>query len=541
MLLAVLGSLPSCQDQGQAPSNQVTAPSADTSTYYVSPAGADTAAGTSPETAWRTLARVDEAKLRPGDRVLLQGGKRFAGELALTQTDAGSAADPVVVGSYGQGRAIITSGSSGIVIYDTAGVDVENLVVNGTSSSRPTGIGINLYSDLPGNRKLSGVRINDVDVSGFVYGIGIGGGRGTTGFRDVHVLDSTLHDNLDDGLISYAPSFDSAHPQYAHEDIDVSGVHSYRNQGDVEDTGTDTGNGIVLGNVQDATIAWSTADDNGGKGTANEGPVGIWTYDSTGVVIDHNLSYANRTSNLSDGDGFGLDENTSDCYLEYNVSYGNAGAGYLLYSAQANSAQQGNVVRFNVSSGDGRTSDYYGGITLIGQISDTAIYQNTVVMQARTGTTSPALRLVGQDRGITVRNNVFMTQEGGPIVAAAMSSDVREAVLQGNDYFAAAGTWEVVWGRSAYRTMAGWRQATGQERFQGRATGFTADPELTGPLFGLRITTAKAGIGAEFTPRSTSFLLRAGLALRALFGTRTGGVILSGQEASAAEPNIGAE
>src|SRR6266487_4526021 len=43
-------------------------------TYYISPAGSDSAAGTSPTTAWRTLGRANSASLRPGDRVLLQGG-----------------------------------------------------------------------------------------------------------------------------------------------------------------------------------------------------------------------------------------------------------------------------------------------------------------------------------------------------------------------------------------------------------------------------------------------------------------------------------
>ena len=257
--------------------------------------------------------------------------------------------NPVVVGSYGSGRATVASDSKLHRRYRHRGIDVENLVIAGQPSPRPTGIGISLYSDLPDNRKLMSVRIDNVDISGFVYGIGIGEGKGTTGFRDVWVLNSTLHGNLDDGLISYAPAFNSAHPEYAHEDIYITHVHAYRNQGDAEDAGTNTGNGIVLGNVRHAIISWSTASDNGGKGAASEGPVGIWAYDSTGVTIEHNLSYSNRTSNLSDGDGFGLDENTSDSYLQYNVSYDNAGAGYLLYSAQADSASRKAISSASIS------------------------------------------------------------------------------------------------------------------------------------------------------------------------------------------------
>src|SRR4051794_29493850 len=51
-------------------------------TYYVSAAGSDSAMGTSPETPWRTLARVTSAPLAPGDQVLLRGGDGFGETLA---------------------------------------------------------------------------------------------------------------------------------------------------------------------------------------------------------------------------------------------------------------------------------------------------------------------------------------------------------------------------------------------------------------------------------------------------------------------------
>src|SRR5688500_13062406 len=47
-------------------------------TYYVSPAGNDGAAGTSPQSAFRSVARVNALDLQPGDQVLFEGGKTFA-------------------------------------------------------------------------------------------------------------------------------------------------------------------------------------------------------------------------------------------------------------------------------------------------------------------------------------------------------------------------------------------------------------------------------------------------------------------------------
>jgi hypothetical protein len=511
-------------------------------TYYVSPSGSNSAAGTSPAAPWRTLARVNAEKLVPGDRVLLQGGQQFTGGLIFTKAEAGDAAKPVVVGSYGQGRArIVSAAGSGVVIYDTAGIDVEDLVITGRASGRPQGIGISLYSDLPDDRKLTHVLIDDVDVSDFVYGIGIGGGNGATGFRDVWVRNSALHGNLDDGLISYAPVANPGDPRYAHEDIYISHVHAYQNLGDPEDTSNNTGNGIVLGDVQRASITFSTADDNGGKGAAGEGPVGIWAYDSSGVVIAHDLSYGNQTANSSDGDGFGLDENTFDCYLEYNLSYDNAGAGYLLYSAQTGAEQQGNVISFNISSGDGRRSRYYGGITLLGQISDAAIYQNTVVMPPVSGGSNPALRLVGTARSITVRNNIFLTEENGPIVVSATALLTSAAQFQANDYFTASGGWALDWGAASYRSLAAWRSASGQELLDNRPTGFAVDPQLAGPTLGLHATANGPAAAAGFVLLPTSPLRGAGLALSSLPGVPSPAVDFSGASISALTPNIGAE
>ena len=46
-------------------------------TYYVSPAGDDAADGRSPQTAWRTIERVNGKNWNPGDAVLFEGGQTF--------------------------------------------------------------------------------------------------------------------------------------------------------------------------------------------------------------------------------------------------------------------------------------------------------------------------------------------------------------------------------------------------------------------------------------------------------------------------------
>src|SRR5215212_7417947 len=47
-------------------------------TYFVAAGGNDGASGTSPQSAFRTIARVNALNLEPGDQVLFEGGKTFA-------------------------------------------------------------------------------------------------------------------------------------------------------------------------------------------------------------------------------------------------------------------------------------------------------------------------------------------------------------------------------------------------------------------------------------------------------------------------------
>lgn len=101
-------------------------------TYYVSPSGDDSHSGTSAQTAWRTIDKVNAVDLNPGDKVLFQAGRDYHGNLLLTAEGAGTPKQPVVIGSYGSGRARIKPGNgSGVTVPNAGGVVVENLIVTG--------------------------------------------------------------------------------------------------------------------------------------------------------------------------------------------------------------------------------------------------------------------------------------------------------------------------------------------------------------------------------------------------------------------------
>ena len=87
-------------------------PTGDT-TYYVDALnGDDNNDGTTPETAWRTLAKASSVrKLTEGGSILLRAGCVWNGEQLTIKNAEGTAEHPVVIGSYGEGAKPVINGN----------------------------------------------------------------------------------------------------------------------------------------------------------------------------------------------------------------------------------------------------------------------------------------------------------------------------------------------------------------------------------------------------------------------------------------------
>lgn len=459
-------------------------------TYYVSPTGSDAANGTSTSTPWATTAKVNAQVIAPGTCVLFQGGKTFNGGLTLDASDAGSDANRVVLGSYGTGRATISSGSSnGIYLANTAGVTIQDLIVVGNGYDSNTASGINLYNTLPNATQLTGITITDVDASyygasGIVFG-GAPSDGSKSGYTKVSVTNSVVHDNADAGLQSYG-TFSTNSTTYSNHDVTVDGVSAYNNRG-IPGKGTNSGNGIVLGDVDRAVIQHSVAHDNGARNDyAGGGPVGIWTYDSNAVTIQFNESYHNLSSTPVDGDGYDLDGGVTNSFVQYNYSHDNLGAGVLVFQYDGARPLKNNVVRYNLSQNDSRGTDDAG--IVVGGFGtgalNTDVYGNSIFVTPATtsGKTSAGVRVWGGAQNARFFNNAVVTTGSTPLVSVERNTTTTFA---GNDWFNRSGTSRFLVGgqnfsdatATTYTSLAAWRNATGAERLNGKATGQTVDPK----------------------------------------------------------------
>jgi hypothetical protein len=118
--------------------------------FFVSPAGNDANPGTSATVPWRTLAKVDSARLLPGDRIHLQGGARFDEPLAPYAGTAGTSTAPITFDSYGSGRATVAGSiylnSVSNLVFDS--LDVTSTQKGVFSSAGGTGVRAVELSDL---------------------------------------------------------------------------------------------------------------------------------------------------------------------------------------------------------------------------------------------------------------------------------------------------------------------------------------------------------------------------------------------------------
>lgn len=520
----------------------VSAAPAAATTYYVSAAGSDANSGTAANDAWASIARVNSQVFGPGDQVLFEGGKTFAGHLYFDPDDVGAPASPIVVSSYGSGRATIAATTShAILVYNTSGFRITNMNVVGPGRDvNRSSSGILVYADLPGDVLLPFIQIDRVTATRFGrFGVEIGSFANRTGFRDVRITRVVADENGLGGIFTYAAV------RAVHQNVYVGHSSAAFNSG-FGDLEVSSGNGINLSGVDGGVIEYSVAHDNGARSMAGSGPVGIWTYASNNIVIQFSESYRNTTGNTKDGGGFHLDISTSNSVMQYNYSHDNAGAGFMLAHKLDDLTHTGNIIRWNVSQNDARRNNY-ASIHLWGRIRNAVIHNNTVFLSA-----GPSIARAMHGRNNTIEtldfenlrisNNIFVTTGSLALVDFSNSSlDNSTGVrLEGNAYWTSGGAFRINWRGTVYTSLEAFRAATGQEQVNGSPVGLVADPQLaaigTGPSFGN--ATMIAGLW-QYRLAPTSQLIDAGIDLAAL-GIAVGARDYFGSPARTFGPDIGA-
>jgi parallel beta-helix repeat protein len=105
--------------------------------YYVSTSGNDSNSGTSSDSPWKSLVKVNSFTFKPGDQILFRKGDQWSG--SITVTGAGTSGSPILYSSYGSGAKPKIYGSekiinwtkhSGNIYKATVSKDINQVFVN---------------------------------------------------------------------------------------------------------------------------------------------------------------------------------------------------------------------------------------------------------------------------------------------------------------------------------------------------------------------------------------------------------------------------
>ena len=444
----------------------------------------------------KTISEVNGRLKKKPASIFLKGGQVFKGNL-LVDSIIGTRTDTIVIGSYGEGRAVI-DGANGeaIRVENCSYIRVENLELKGNGRK-----GGNLANGLAFVRTRNS-SVEHLAAEGFQKS-----GVDLYDCSFIQVKDALAYNNGFCGINIMGSG------NHLSKNIFISGSKAENNPGDPTMLDNHSGNGILVGASDSVTIDHCSATNNGwDMPRQGNGPVGIWAWESDHVTIQYCISYRNKTSRGGkDGGGFDLDGGVTNSLIQYCLSYENEGAGYGLFQYSGASDWSNNTIRYCLSINDARTTEGAGsffiwnGSNESSQLNNCMIYNNVIYSDS-----VPVISYENSSahKNIKFSNNIFFGS--GEIIGGVNSG----SSFIGNTWWSSGKDIRF----KGFRKLAEWAKSTGQEMVKGQIVGIQTDPRLTGPFITEITDPYQLGGLKGYTLKPDSPLRNKGMDLKSLLG-----------------------
>lgn len=355
--------------------------SAGGTTYYVDATlGSDEAAGTSPDTPWRSLERVNQMVFGPGDQILLKSGEMWYG--SLQPKGSGTKSDAIVVDSYtydggsvgiGQGDKPILNGAGQVEntvwLHNVEFWELRNLEVTNQGATSAKGRrGINVTADeafdQSENHYVEHIYVEDVyvhDVNGDKEDKGDGGilydilstdMNNPIAFKDILIEDCYVEDVSRSGIGVGGTKCAGLYPdltifpdeklrQVMHQEVVIRNNYVERSGGD----------GIVPKYCYEPLVEYNVSQE--ASVNTKDAPnamynAAIWPWECYKPVFQYNEAFDTYLN--GDGQAYDCDWSWGTLY-QYNYSHDNEG-GFMLVCLE-NTVDS--VIRYNISQNDQRS------------------------------------------------------------------------------------------------------------------------------------------------------------------------------------------
>lgn len=375
-----------------------------TSYYVDSVNGNDTNNGTTPVSAFSTLAKINGMIFTPGDRILFKKGCEWNG--SLSPKGNGSAAFPIVIGMYGQTGLKPRINGNGTVratidVINMNHIEIRNLEVtnySGYFSDYRTAISVVGRDQIVSGITIKNCYVHSVDSSivrtstidphwyGGIVAKGEYYATTTAGVQDVLIENNVVKYLNPTAIVVNGGAL-------------AEGVVIRKNY--VSNIG---GDGIILVGTKGGLVEYNVAEACGLNGSGNP-YVGIWAMTCDDAIIQYNESFGNQAT--ADGEGFDVDNQCHNVIVQYNYSHDNAG-GFILFNCLF--GYSNTIVRYNISQNDARCIfAYYVDGTTKGFLSN--VYNNTIYTSKTLESVIVTTNYTTAMENIGIyRNNIFYIQ-----------------------------------------------------------------------------------------------------------------------------------
>ena len=486
--------------------------------YYLAATGNDNNAGTA-KSPWKTIGKINTVRLRAGDSVLFKAEQTFKGTLKVDSMSGGVLESPVVIGSFGNGIAEINAGnSSALVIEKAAFITIKNLKLTGSGRKKGNaGDGITVLNS-------SNIVVDELDVKGFRNA-----GVSVYASFNIRIVNVYAHDN---GFAGISVSGEYQHKESC-SNIYIGYCKADNNPGNPMILNNHSGNGIIAGECSKLLIEYCSATNNGwDMPRIGNGPVGIWCYEADSAIIQHCLSYRNKTSKGGDdGGGFDLDGGVTNSIIQYCLSYENQGSGYGIFQYAGASNWYNNIIRYNISEDDGTVSAAGAGIYIWNSSDDSLQFYNCIVHNNTIyNNKGSAISYAGQSarKGFSFYNNIFIATDS--LLKGKRESDI----FLGNNWWSLKNNFNI----EGLTDLNTWSKQSGQELLKGTVVGLNINPGFNMQTRPLVSSCADLKLLQRYKVKANSPLRNQGLDLHRLFGIEPGGIDFNSQPAP--EKGIGA-
>ncbi len=368
---------------------------------------------------WNTLDAVDaHGSFLPGERILLARGSTCSGR--LTPQGSGTNGDPIVLGAYGTGpRPIVNGGGTpdqtgAVQLTDQHDWVVQDLEVTNVDLAGPDDTlraGILAVDDGSGSIGRIVIRDNTVrqvtsspapaSTDPHEYG-GIAVLVRGTSTRAGALADIRIEDNLVDhvgrvGIVAWSDAW----PASPLTGVSITGNRVVRAQGD----------SIVVWGVDGGVLEHNVSEQGGhlpacprcSNPTADTASAGIWPVMSTRILMRYN-EVSGEGAVGGDGEGFDIDDSTSDVVMEGNYAHDNDGGGVLICGARTSD------VRDNVFMDDGGGEVTFSCPT---QRDGVRIFNNTFLLAPGTSVQVVGHTTTSGSAPVLFANNVVIDLDAG--------------------------------------------------------------------------------------------------------------------------------